>query len=40
MLEVLQFIFGSFWTWLGSVILVAAFGSSVASIILAARGKE
>lgn len=37
MLEVLQFIFGGFWTWLGTVVLLAAFGSGVASIILAVR---
>lgn len=38
MLEVLQFIFSGFWVWLGTMILVAAFVSVVASIILAARG--
>ena len=38
MLEVMQFVFSNFWIWLGTVVLVAAFGSSAASIILAARG--
>lgn len=38
MLDVLQFIFSGFWVWLGTVILLAAFGSGVASIILAVRG--
>lgn len=32
MLEVLQFIFSSFWVWLGTVILIAAFGSFVSSL--------
>lgn len=38
MLEVLQFIFSGFWIWLGTVTLLGAFGSGVASILLAVRG--
>lgn len=39
MLEVLNFVFSSFWVWLGSVILMVSFGSGVASILLALRGR-
>lgn len=39
MLEVLQYIFSSFYIWLGTVILVAAFGATAASVIDAARGR-
>lgn len=38
-MEVLRFIFSSFWIWLGMVILVGSFGGAIASVILAARGK-
>lgn len=37
MLEVLKFIFSNFWIWLGTVILVGAFGSAVGTILSAAR---
>lgn len=40
MIEVLQFIFSSFWTWLGSLLLVGAFGSVIAGVLLAAQGKS
>lgn len=33
MLEVLQFIFSSFWVWLGTVILVAVFAECVGGFI-------
>lgn len=33
MIEILQFIFSSFWIWLGTVVLIAALGSAVAGII-------
>jgi hypothetical protein len=39
MLEVLKFIFSDFWIWLGAVILIAAFGNAVASLIYAMRGR-
>jgi len=32
MLEILKFIFSSFWIWLGTVLLVAAIGTSVGTI--------
>lgn len=32
MLEILQFVFSSFWIWLGTVILVAIAGSSLSII--------
>lgn len=44
MLEILQFIFSSFWIWLGTLILVSSavsvFGYVVAAAILAVRGKS
>jgi hypothetical protein len=40
MMEILQFIFSSFWVWAGSVILIATFGTSLAGMILAVRGKK
>lgn len=36
-MEVLWFIFSSFWVWLGAVVLVAAAGEAVAGIIKAIR---
>lgn len=39
MLEVLTFIFSGFWTWLGTVILIGAIGSSASSIVRAIRGR-
>jgi hypothetical protein len=33
MVEVLQFIFSSFWIWMGSVILVSAITSAVVSVV-------
>jgi len=40
MLEVLQFIFSSFWIWLGSVCLILALGHAANSAILGIRGKR
>lgn len=40
MLEILQFIFSGFWIWFGTVILIAAIGTSIATIILAIKGKQ
>ncbi|MFC5039249.1 hypothetical protein [Tianweitania sediminis] len=37
MLEVLQFIFSSFWTFAGTVILIAAIGQALAVIIGVAK---
>ena len=36
-MEVLRFIFSSFWVWLGAVVLIAAAGEAVAGIIKAIR---
>jgi hypothetical protein len=33
MIEVLQFIFSSFWVWIGTVFLIATIGTSIAGII-------
>lgn len=33
MLEILQFIFSSFWVWLGTVILVATLGQAIAAVL-------
>jgi ABC-type multidrug transport system permease subunit len=40
MLEILQFVFSSFWIWLGTVILIGALGNVIASFIALARGKK
>ena len=37
MLEVLKFIFSSFWIWLGTVFLVVALGNSIAAAIRTLR---
>lgn len=39
MLEVLQFVFSSFWHWLGTVILILAIGTALNAVIVAFRGK-
>jgi len=39
MLELLKFIFSSFWIWLGTVILILAIGVSINAVIVAFRGK-
>jgi hypothetical protein len=39
MLEVLQFVFSSFWVWLGTVVLVGVVTTSLASFIVVARGQ-
>lgn len=33
MLEIMQFIFSSFWIWLGTLLLVTALGGSLARIL-------
>ena len=38
-LAVLEFVFSGFWTWLGTVVLVAAFGQGIGMIIAAMRGR-
>lgn len=38
MLEVLQFIFSSFWIWLGTVILIGATGWALHHAFLGLRG--
>lgn len=40
MLEILNFIFSSFWIWIGTVILIAVIGVTVNTIIVAFRGKS
>ena len=35
MLEVLQFIFSSFWVWLGMVVLVMAVTSTITAVVQA-----
>jgi hypothetical protein len=37
MLEVMRFIFSSFWVWLGTLLLVSAAGGSVRRIMKSAR---
>lgn len=37
MLEVLQFIFSSFWVWLGTIVLVATFGATLANALMSLR---
>lgn len=39
MLEILKFIFSSFWIWLGTVILILSIGVALNNIIVAFRGK-
>ena len=39
MLEILKFIFSSFWIWSGTVVLVLTAGVSLNSVIVAFRGK-
>lgn len=37
MIEVLQFIFSSFWVWLGTVILVSAFANVLIAVVAVIR---
>lgn len=37
MIEVLNFVFTSFWTWAGSVILVSAAGGAIVAAVRAVR---
>jgi hypothetical protein len=39
MLSILEFIFSSFWHWLGTLLLVAVAGTSIGSVFAALRGK-
>lgn len=39
MLEVLQFIFSSFWVWVGTLILILGIGEAAAEIVQAIRRK-
>ena len=39
MLEILTFIFSSFWTWVGTVILISAGGVALNHVIVAFKGK-
>lgn len=38
MLEVLQFVFSSFWVWLGTLMLIGAASNGVARVYRGARG--
>jgi hypothetical protein len=38
-LEILHFIFSSFWIWLGTVLLIGAFGTAIGGAIAAFRGR-
>ncbi len=38
MLSILQFIFSSFWIWLGTIGLILAVGSALNAVIVAFRG--
>jgi hypothetical protein len=40
MTDLFNLIFHSFWTWSGTVVLVAVFGSTLGAAIGAVRGKE
>jgi hypothetical protein len=40
MTELFNLIFQNFWTWSGTVVLVAVFGSSVGTVIGAIRGGQ
>ena len=37
MLEVLQFVFSSFWVWLGCLLLVGALGGALSSVFWGRR---
>jgi D-alanyl-lipoteichoic acid acyltransferase DltB (MBOAT superfamily) len=40
MLEVLKFIFSSFWHWLGTLVLVAVVSGGLAKVVYAFRSKD
>ena len=40
MIEVLQFVFRDFWTWLGAVILVASLGSALVPRVVVVRTEK
>ena len=40
MLPVLQFIFSSFWIWLGTIGLILAIGSALNAVIVAFKGTK
>lgn len=39
MLEILQFVFQSFWHWAGTVILVGTIAAGIATAVAAVRGR-
>lgn len=39
MLEILQFVFSSFWTWPGTVVLIVTSGAAINWVIVAFRGR-
>ena len=39
MIEILKFIFSSFWNWAGTVVLILAIGAAINAIIVGVRGK-
>lgn len=38
MLEILKFVFSSFWIWLGTMFLICAIGTALNAVIVAFRG--
>lgn len=40
MLEVLNFVLGGFWTFVGTCLLISAVGQAIANIVSAARGGQ
>jgi hypothetical protein len=38
-MEIIRFIFSSFWMWAGTLFLIAAFGTALGQTIAAVRGK-
>lgn len=38
MLEVLQFIFSSFWIWLGTMLLIVSMSTGIVRVLLALAG--
>ena len=40
MLPIRQFIFSSFWIWLGSIVLILAIGVALNAVIVAFKGKR
>jgi hypothetical protein len=40
MLEILKFIFSSFWIWLGTLMLVSVIAAGVGGLVVRVRGKS